>query len=61
VVREENGLFHGGRPGESEYLSWEILSKNPDPKYYYKEVKRLKVKLGKCKTKENLGKLTKRN
>jgi hypothetical protein len=38
-----------------------IPSKNPDLEYYNVEVKRLKVKLGKCTIRENLGSLKKRN
>ena len=43
------------------YVPHKILGKNPDPEYYNKEVKRLKVKVRKMYNKENLGSLTNGN
>jgi len=47
--------------GIKRYLPHKILSKNPDPEYYNKEVKRLKVKLGKCTIRENWSNLNNGN
>ena len=47
--------------GIKRYVTHKILGKNPDPEYYNKEVKRLKVKVRKMYNKENLGSLTNGN
>ena len=47
--------------GIKRYVPPKILGKNPDPEYYNKEVKRLKVKVRKCTTRENWGSLTNGN
>ena len=41
--------------GIKHYVPQQILSKNPDPEYYNKEVKRLKVKAKKMYNKRKLG------
>jgi len=37
------------------FVKRKILRKNPDPEYYDKKVKRLKVKVGRVKNKRKLG------
>jgi len=37
------------------YVPQKILSKNPDPEYYNKEIKRLKVKIRKMYNKRKFG------
>jgi hypothetical protein len=41
--------------GIKRYVPHKILGKNPDPEYYNKEVKRLKVKVRKMYNKRKLG------
>ena len=41
--------------GIKRYVPQKILSKNPDPEYYNKEVKRLKVKVRKTYNKRKFG------
>jgi len=42
--------------GIKRYIAQKILGKNPDPEYYNKEVKRLKVKVRKMYSMRKFGK-----